>query len=348
MNVFTDYHHSGLLQSLIMLFEGRLGGNLYRPIGVEWASNGFWKVHEHPATLQQYLGIGSATPDGTPGLNDTAKQEDGIYYCHDIDSGYYNKAVTLDKFLAMDIDIVIASIPKHVEPFKRLCELHPSKPKLIYQIGNAWSLEANSAPNVMASAIIPNVPSNINFVQYHQEFDLKVFKEAPPVDSNKITSFVNCFSIDGMFDFDWHIFKEIELAMPDWDFKCLGGQCRDGAAHGTEEVARIMGESRFIWHTKYGGDGYGHIVFNTGAVGRPMIVRKQYYAGKLGEKLMFDGKTCIDIDRLSTQEIVNKINYYNNPEMYAKMFENIRGNFIENVNFDHDEIKIRDFLSKLV
>jgi hypothetical protein len=69
-NVFTDFHHASLLQSFILLFEKRLGGNVFRPIGMEWAEKGFWKIYDHPATREQYLGLNGATPDGTPRLNE--------------------------------------------------------------------------------------------------------------------------------------------------------------------------------------------------------------------------------------------------------------------------------------
>src|SRR3990172_6286612 len=99
-NVLADFHHAGLLQSLILLFENRLGGNVYRPIGMEWADQGYWKVFDHPATRLQYLTYnqGYRPQDGTRPLNIIEKAQDDVYYCQDIDSGYYNKAVSLEKF----------------------------------------------------------------------------------------------------------------------------------------------------------------------------------------------------------------------------------------------------------
>lgn len=172
MNVFTDFHHASLLNSFILLFERRLGGMVYRPIGLEWAERGFWKVYDHPFTREQFLstklGIVEPPPqmypDGTRPLNIIDKIVDGVYYCQDIDSGYYNKAITIDKFLSLPFDIVIASIPQHIEPFKKLCEIHPNHPKLIYQVGNAWNIEVGLAPNIMASALISNVPDRKSVV----------------------------------------------------------------------------------------------------------------------------------------------------------------------------------------
>ena len=367
-NVFTDFHHASLLNSLIFLFEKRFGGKVYRPIGLEWAEKGFWHVFDHPFTREQFLGIGAATiappaqmyPDGTRPLNqiegisgrigNDGKRVD-IYQCHDIDSGFTNKAITFDAFMQLPIDIVIASIPKHIEPFKRLCEMHPNHPKLIYQIGNAWSVEAGLAPNVMASAIIHNVPENINFISYHQEFDLDIFKPNPSdyvVPGKYIYSFMNCFNIDQLFGMDWQIFERIEREMPDWEFRAYGGQCRDGAMHGSKELADKIREAMFIWHTKYAGDGYGHVIHNSAAVGRPLIVKKGYYMGKMGEKLMIDGETCIVIDGLGIEEIIAKINYFSEPKRYAQMCKNVVDNFKKEVNFDKEFEDLQTFLKKLL
>ena len=136
--------------------------------------------------------------------------------------------------------------------------------------------------------------------------------------------------------------------MPEWEFRCLGGQCRDGAAHGHAEVAKAIADSAFIWHTKNGGDGYGHIVFNTAAVGRPMITKRSYYAGKLGEKLMVDDVTCIDIDNLSPESVRRAICRRFCAESYHAMCRNVSSNFKKCVNFDEDEKNIRKFLDCLI
>ena len=123
---------------------------------------------------------------------------------------------------------------------------------------------------------------------------------------------------------------------------------RDGAKHGTLEVARAIQKSQFIWHVKAGGDGYGHVLFNSYACGRPAIVKKSYYSGKLGEKLLIDGETCIDIDGLDNQQIIDKINYHSQVEVYNKMSTRAYQNFKANVDFDADADKIAEFLERLV
>jgi hypothetical protein len=341
--ILTDFHHSGLLNSLIMLFEGRLGYSLYRPIGRRWYDEGYWKIYDHPATVAQYLDIGGATPDGTPELNSVIGKKDHVYKCQDIDSGLYNKAITLDGFLNNKFDIIIASIPGHVEPFKELAKRHLDNPKLIFQIGNAW--EANNAENVMASAIVKNVPDSVNFITYHQEFDLDEFCYAPPRDNKNIYSFVNNFT--NQFPDDWQLFENIEQLMTEWTFKSFGGQCRDGSIGGSANVAKTMQDSRFVWHTKKGGDGFGHIIHNAPAVGRPLIVKKEYYIDKLAEPLLEDEITCIIIDGLKPDQIVKKINYWNEPIRYNAMSKRAYNKFKEIVDYDKEEQEIRQFLDNL-
>lgn len=348
LKVLVDFHHAGLLQSFILLFEKRLGGEVYRPIGTDWHKLGYWKVYDHPATVEQFLGIGGATPDGTQPLNEVIGQSNPeVYLCRDIDSGETNKAITLDGFFRGHFDIVIASIPDHIKPFQKLCDLHVDQPKLIFQIGNSWTTEAGLAPNIMASAKIDNVPSDIHFISYHQEFDLSVFFPDFNYPDKKISSFVNCFDVAQHFNNDWFLFKSVEKLLPDWEMRAYGGQCRDGACHGAMNVAIAMRDARFIWHTKWGGDGYGHVIHNAPAVGRPLIVKKVYYQNKLAEPLLIDGETCIAIDGLDAEEVVNKINYYSEESRYIKMCVNAWDNFNRVVNFNKEAMDLYDFFNNL-
>lgn len=376
-NVLSDFHHASLLNSLIMLFEDRLGGRLYRPIGREWWEQGYWKVYDHPATVEQYLGIGGATPDGTEPLNTIVGEgarigSDGkrmpVYHCHDIDSHKTNKGITLEGFFNTKIDFLVASIPAHLNPYFKLAQTHPNHPKLIYQIGNAWpqTPDIALADGIMASAKIDWGEGRkfykTPFIEYHQEFDLhdfypaitrmpddpKYHYERSVMPDQNVFTFVNCFSVDGMFGNDWALFQKIESMMPGWQFKAYGGQCRDGCAHGSRELATAMRSSRFVWHTKRGGDGYGHVIHNTAAVARPTLVKREYYWGKMAEDLLIDGETCIAIDNLRPDEIVNKINYYSDPARYAAMSRAVYANFRRVIDFDVEADKLANWLEGLV
>lgn len=377
-NVFTDFHHASLLQSFILLFEKRLGGNVFRPIGMEWAEQGFWKVYDHPATQAQFLGMeqGHRPADGSRSLNSfeavgiiagTDIYHDRIYHCHDIDSGKTNKAITLQTFLNLQIDIVIASIPQHIEPFRRLCELHPNKPKLIYQIGNSWTLDITQRrllDGVMSSAKLPIIldVSGYNgdplpMIEYHQEFDTDIFNPWDKkfgegywqgCNDKSIKSFVNCFGVDGLFAHDFALFEAVEKLMPDWKFSAHGGQCRDGAIGPASRLAEEMKSAQFIWHTKYGGDGYGHVIHNAAAVGRPIIVEQRYYQGKMANNLIKDGQTAIVIDNLSPAKVVEKIMYHAENDRWRQMCKNVENNFKQAVDFDAEFAAISKWLKNLL
>lgn len=364
-NVFCDFHHASLLNSLIMLFEGRLGGHVARPIGREWFDEGYWKVHDHPATVAQYLDIGGATPDNSPRLNELMQKVDwggkvlpegGVesdgesYFCHDIDSGKTNRAITLSSFMNSHCDFVIATLPQHIEPFRRLCDRHKDHPKLIFQIGNEWNAGAhqNLIDGIMSSARV-YLPLTIPSATYHQEFDLSVFARADiesGFESRRITSFVNCFDVADIFTHDWHQFEDLEhLMSPTYEFRAYGGQCRDGSANGSEDLANRIRHTKFVYHVKKGGDGYGHILHNAAAMGRPLIVKMGYYMGKLGADLLIPDMTCIAIDGLSNEQIINKIKYFSAPERYSVMSNNLYIRFKEKVDFDREAVEIEKFLS---
>ena len=54
--ILCDYHHGELYESLLKLFEDRLGGKVYRPIGADWHTEGWWIMGNDAGMIQQYLG----------------------------------------------------------------------------------------------------------------------------------------------------------------------------------------------------------------------------------------------------------------------------------------------------
>lgn len=350
MNVFVDFHHTALLRSLIMLFEGRLGGKVYRPIGLDWHSQGFWKVYDHPATAQQFLSLdqGYRPVDGTPPLNQFVKPTDmiepEIYYCADPENETYNKAITLEEFKKRDWDIVIASMPQHIEPFQRLIREHAPKAKLIFQVGNNWNVPAGiEVKNVMASAKI-TPPEGVHFIEYHQEFNLSLFEPDYNYPEAKIHSFVNIIQNTA----DWPIFETFSRWLPEYDFKAYGGQCPDGVKAGPRGVAEGMREARFIWHLKPGGDGFGHVIHNAFASGRPVILRSSHYRNQLAEALIEDGVTCIDLDRQTPMESVLRIREIGeSPTRWYAMAEAARQRFEAVVNYEKEAEAIKGFIAEL-
>lgn len=348
MNVFADFHHSALFYSFYLLFEKRFGGNLYRPVGMEWRERNYWHIFNHPATAAQYLSLDQTfrPVDGSLPLNLLHGTKPTHYEVDEQAHGYIQKAVTLEQFNKLPIDVVIASIPEHIEPFKRLCAQHPNKPKLVFHVGNTWDYVEGVA-NVMASAKI-HTPESVHKIEYHQEFDTSLFTVGKYKGSKDIVSFVNCFDTQQHLAQDWQLFQAVEKLMTDYTFRAYGGGCRDGSCHGVLDVAETMQEARFIWHTKAGGDGFGHVLHNAYCSGTPVIIKKDYYRGKLAEPLIEDGVTSICIDNLSPQEVVEKINHYSVDDRYYALCKGASKRFEEFVNFDSEAVALKTFFETLV
>jgi len=334
MNVFADLHHGDLYHSLRMLFEGRLGWNLYRPIGMDWWDKGFWKYSENLPTVHQYLDI----------PNDVKHAPDHCLVSDPNHNGTY-KCLTFEQFKKMDIDIVIASVRQHEEPYFCLMAEHKPKAKLIRQAGNIHDIiDPEICRNIMAACNLQNVPENINLLVYHGEFDLNIFKYVPPTPVKKIKNFMNCVPDSR----DFYLWPRYKQDLSDYDWKMFGILGEDGIIGTVEEIAKEMQDSTFIWHVKHGGDGYGHVIHNAFAAGRPLITRASHYKGCLAEPLLEDGVTCIDLDKHSFEENIKMIREFSQVDKHKKMCENVHERFQKIVNFDKEFEYIKKFLDNLV
>jgi len=345
MKIFSDLHHTDLYASFHYLFEKRLGHELYRPIGNEWFDQGYWKIAEpygnHIPTIDQYLKVNSIPSDGTPQLNKTEKEQEGVHYIWDGNRDFHQKAITLDKFLEMDFDVIIASIPAHVKAYKKLIKDNNLKAKLIYHIGNiGWHEEIPwmEVDNLMASVKeFPIKQAGKNVIFYRQEFDLKIFSPAKGKPKQKITSFVNVMPLKSI----WEDFKRW---LPGMNWVSHGIGAGDGIVSDINELAGIMRESKFGYHFKPHGDGYGHVIHNWFAVGRPVLVGMVDYKDKLAGELMEDLVTCIDISDRTPEQLVAVLKMID----YDEMCDNVRQRFNEVVDFERDAELVKEFLKKLI
>ena len=347
MRVFCDHHHQALFNSLQILFEDRLGWELYRPIGTEWFDQGYWMVYNHPATVNQFLGIhqgeklldthGDPYPEEAQ-VNKHAELRDDIYFIKDISHEKHHKAVTLDIFKDMEFDIVISSIPAHISRFNRLIAEHQPKAKHIFQVGNAWGHQAD-VKNILASTAPFPVPAGINTCFYHQEFDLNVFKYQPPTITGVVNSYVHYMRKP-------EIMTAVAGFLPPWKFTTYGAGMMDSLP-GIHPMAAAMTNSSFTWHYKPEGDGYGHTLHNSYACGRPAIIWGDQYKGKLADALFQDGVTCIDARGKTPHQIATSLVTYGPPAKHARMCEAAYNRFKEVVDFDEEAATIKKFLENL-
>ena len=332
MNILADFHHDGLWKSLEFLFEKRLGHNLYHPVGLEWFPK-YWGIGEPYGdlghlTAGQYLGL-KGDPD-----------ENGIYHFDDM------KGITLEKFKEMPIDIVIASVPQNIKPYKELVAQYHPEAKFVFQMGNMFNEVLNNLheiPNLLSSTIKFPVPQTCNAVFYHQEADSNIFKPQGKKPNKDIVSFINCLPQTGLVG----LYMQLKQSLPEYNFKMYGASCDDGIIGTTQEIANIMNSSYFGIHEKYLGDGMGHIIHNWFACGKPVIVNYETYKNQLAGELLIPDETCFSCDNDSdVPQVVNKIRNLS-PLKYEWMCQRAIEIFKEVVNYDKEEIEIREFLDKL-
>lgn len=343
MNIFSDLHHGDLFYSLQLLFEKRLGYNLYRPIGMDWFNHGYWDIgnpYPNPAdTAKQYLGIDDRTWDPYKNLNADYHIEDGIYMVYDPVHNTHQKAITFQKFKDMQIDAVISSYPfGHDETYARLIKDHKPNAKQITQMGNIY--QHTEVSNVLCSTL--PYPTDKHVVFYHQEFDLENYYPSISITPKKIIrSFVNLLPRS-------ELFNGYSQYLSEFIFESYGAGNANGTISSDKEIANLMRDSMFGWHIKPGGDGFGHVIHNWYACGKPVITNGSDYQDKLAGQLLTHGITCIDLEQGNFEENVQRIKWFSQPDNYMYLALNAKTRFMQVVNYEEEAEKVKEFLSNLV
>lgn len=285
-----DRHQADLFYAMQLLFEDRLGIEVYTPIGYEWFDEGYWQFgHEHlgRALADQFLAI-------------DARYEAAGNYWRTFDPAHPGReirCVTLDQFRALGgWSHIVATVQDNQAGFARLAGEVGAK--YVYQIGNTrqecdWSLD----PLALVSSEVPIAGRG---VRMHQPFDSgTTFRYRDPDEAEPvITSFVNLMPRL----VDWPLWLRYQTYLPEFGTRLYGIDCPDGNLHPVAAIASAMARSAFGLHLKPTGDGFGHVIHGWAAVGRPLIGRASYYRGQLAERFWQDGVTCIDLDQRSPQE----------------------------------------------
>lgn len=349
MKVLADFHHEDLYYSLHLLFEKRLGWELYRQIGTDWYNEGYWMVYDHPDTAGQYLGthlteewaqIQERNPGMRKMLNETAyEKETGIYLIPDYPRGVVYKGITLDKFKNTQFDIVISSMPSHINRFNKLVSEYQTSAKHIFQAGNNWNVGSFSVNNILSSSTRTSPNKSQNVVYYHQEFDLNTFKHLPCEQPRSVFNMMHYMRGPGLANFNAYKSK-----MPDWKWFAHGSQNADGPVL-TEKIPEAFVEHGFLWHFKPEGDGFGYNPFHALASGRPIITHKSFFKGMTLDPLLVDGKTCINLDGRSQSDVVKKLNEA--AGNHIEWSNNTHAHFKAIVDYDAEFERIKAFLSNL-
>lgn len=342
MKILTDYHNGSLYESQRLLFEVRLGHELYRQIGTEWFDEGFWKIAEpygnDPGTISQFLGINNYPWSSETNLNGDAYIKDGIYHIKDLFHNSWQKAVTLQQFKEMGFDMVIASIPAHEEPFKRLRDTYAPNAKHVAQLGNIFQQPTASSVNILDSTGTIVRP-DLNVVSYHQEFNTGPFKPATTT-RNRIISFMHLLPNSPGNEY-W---EQLKRELPDWELISFGTGTENGPVQSLLNIGILMRTTKYVFHAKKEGDGYGHIFHNAYCAGKPVITFGSSYAGRQGGKLFEHRVTGIDIDQ---PDWIESIKEFSESSKWRKMSRDAKSRFKEVVNFDQEAEGIQGWLTNL-
>lgn len=356
MRVLADRHHADLFESYYLTFADRFGWEVYAPIGMGWFDRGYWafeKSFHGDAVAKQYL-VGV--------YPDVYREADYWTSEDDTHPGRVIKAVEIDQAQAQQWDYIICSLPEwaeHFDGFRRLA--NETGAKLIAQVGNIGAINRIDWSRVdagLVSTTLHGVRIPVPHVVYRQEFSLADFRyEWPPRESKSVASFIQCFAENrgpdrGSF---YDTFERLARDNPDFDWQVYGSygsQPEDEYACGnlssTPLVAEKMRDCRIAWHAKYWSDGYGHVVHNLHAVGRPIFAYHDYYANELAGPLMQHGVTGFDLGSMSAADIVDTLRRLRDDDEYHRQIcEQTVGRFREVVNFDEDAEKVRELLESL-
>jgi hypothetical protein len=323
VRALVDRHHHALFYSLQRLFEDRLGGTVYTPVGHEWWDEGYWRFGEgygDDRLARQFLTGESVMYDGH-------HPERPIL------------GAPLNAARHMKWDYVVATVQDNQRGFARFAREVGAK--YVLQVGNTnqsvdWSLD----PLALVSS---EVPIKGRGIVYHQEFDAEgVFGYSDPEPGPlTVRSFVNCFPSTYVY----RTFEEVRALVPG-TFAVHGIDGPDGNIETVEEIARLMRGSTFAWHDKVQGDGFGHVIHDWAAVGRPLIGHGSFYRGLMAEPFWQDGVTCIDLDKHTLSEVAEMVRQIStDPERHREMCRAIRRVFDETVDFAAEAERIREFLA---
>lgn len=351
MNILADFHHADLWWSLQLLAD-RLGATLYRPYGMEWFDQGYFKLYGNLRAKDPERWIAKQYLEDTlfeiihSSHQSQMLGRETYNYCPDYP--LFN-VLTLDQAKQMQIDVVICSVHENESYFAKLKEFWPNA-KFIRQVGNDLdtNIDEVTYPNLLSSATAPfEAFRGPNKALYKQEFSLALFNTERytyygyPIYRN-IYSFQNDIE---QFEETWDFWTMLKHQLREYKFQSFGVGCEQGKIYPKTEYIQKMLEATFVVQSKGPWEGYGHTIFNSYCLGRPMIIKFSDYQGKMAEPLLIKDQTYLE---MTDPDIVEKIRFYSNADRYLTMSNACQEIFRATVNFDQEfEERIKPFFENL-
>lgn len=347
-SLLVDFHHADLFESHQLVFGDRFGWDVVAPYGMDWFDQFYWgferEWHGDAVARQYLLGIfAGAEPDA----NGVVRVPDTRH------PGRELVGIALEAALSREWTAVMSSVPTNAPGFARLARDRGAR--FLIHVGNQWGDEAwDERPDAAILTTTSVVPPGIPHVIVHQEFSLRDFRFEPPAGFGPVRSFVNCFpemqsEYQGNFvpmardwpEFSWEVYGAYGTAERD--------EFAAGDLHGTATVGDAMRGAGVIWHAKHWSDGFGHVIHNAFAVGRPVFGYARYYEDKLAGPLWVDGVTSWDVERRSSDEVIAALRRLRDePDAYLAACEAAAARFREVVDFGEDAAKIANLIGLAV
>lgn len=344
MKVLADHHHASLWESLAILFEDRLGWELYRPYGMDYWTEGIWQYErnqphgEHVA--RQYLEPWGSDRD----MGDHFEREDAMY------PGRVHKLVTLEQARAMRPDVVLATLTENEggwHDFARSVDA-----KFGIQVGNQGTTNRYDLIDFAMFSTARDYYPWVPYVTYRQEFSLTDYRfEYPPSERDYVGTWVQALPEDAL---EYERFLRIAEGLPELRVRYHGhvGPVDDhwgGNVTTSAELARLMRSAGVALHCKTWSDGYGHVLHNLAAVGKPLVGTATYYADKLGGPLWVEGVTSFDVQTHSLGETIDFIRRLSvDDDLHERMSRAMADRFREIVNFDAEAEAIREMFTRVL
>lgn len=327
-----------------MLFTDRFGWDLYRPYGMGYWDEGIWNYERHmphgEAVARQYLEPWGSDRD----MGDHFERDDLVH------PGRVMKLVTLEQARAMRPDITIATLTENEQGWHDFARSVGGKFGL--QLGNEATVNRYDLADFSLFSTTREYLPWTPYVFYRQEFSLKDFRfEYPPTEPDTIATWVQCLPEGGE---DWDRFKALAAMTPELNWY-HHGHCNQDSGYWrsnvgtTREVAAQMRAARIGLHFKKWSDGYGHVIHNLFATGKPVIGTASYYADKMAGPLFLDGVNSWNVQTRSDHEVAEIIRrLHTDDEFHQRASEASVARFREIVDFDAEAEAIREMFARVL
>lgn len=346
MKLFVDYHHADLAESHHLVFADRFGWEVFVPYGMDWFTSDTWQFerawHGDAVARQYLLGIWQGEE---PDANGIVRLVDTRH------PGRILTGITYEAAREQRWDAVMSSVPANALGFAQFAR--ETGAVFGIHIGNQWGDEAwHTKPDFAIVTTTSPIPQGICHVVVHQEFSLKEFYPSLPEGFGPVRSFVNCFpetpeyanfleTARGGADLSWEVHGALGTAQAD--------EFTKEDIHGVDRVAELMRGAGAIWHAKHWSDGFGHVIHNAFAVGRPVFGYERYYRDKLAGPLWVDGVTSFDVERRSRDEVYTLLRRLRDDrDFYLDVCASSAQRFSEIVSFDQDAEQIKAMLDDVL